>query len=419
MLALLCCAALRCAVLLPAAPPVLSMLCCTPSLARPRTLPLVLQAIVDAILVLIRDIPEAKEMGLAQLCEFIEVRRGAGWAGPQWSDVPGPGAARAPPGGMMPPWVLALPLGRMGSAPAAGWQCAPTAARTTHTHNTQDCEFTFLSVQILHLLGEEGPRAKEPGCAGGRCWGACAARARRRLALHLPLPRPPPSPATDIVLPPNPPCAARYIRYIYNRVILENATVRAAALASLARFGAHCPDLRDRVLLLLKRALYDNDDEVGAVCVRCVCAVCAGAVCGRCVCVCPGRAGSSAGCAPGARLAAPAPCPPCLPPPLCPAPQVQRPRHAVSVPAAAGRRRAQRAWTRSGASPPRAWRRHWPPTCSSPTRSSPLTWCAKEERRWRHRRRTEWGGTCCRTAPCGSCSAPAHAPSAPGAGVCA
>ena len=56
------------------------------------------KAIVEAILVLIRDIPEAKEQGLAQLCEFIE-----------------------------------------------------------------DCEFTFLSVQILHLLGEEGPRTKDPG----------------------------------------------------------------------------------------------------------------------------------------------------------------------------------------------------------------------------------------------------------------
>lgn len=110
------------------------------------------KAIVDAILVLIRDIPEAKEMGLAQLCEFIE-----------------------------------------------------------------DCEFTFLSVQILHLLGDEGPRTKEP---------------------------------------------ARYIRYIYNRVILENATVRAAALSSLARFGAHCPELRERILILIRRAQFDHDDEV-------------------------------------------------------------------------------------------------------------------------------------------------------------
>ena len=38
--------------------------------------------------------------------------------------------------------------------------------------------------------------------------------------------------------------------------------VRAAALTALARFGAACPELRDRVLLLLKRTLHDNDDEV-------------------------------------------------------------------------------------------------------------------------------------------------------------
>lgn len=55
----------------------------------------------------------------------------------------------------------------------------------------------------------------------------------------------------------------RYIRYIFNRIILENATVRAAAVTALAQFGAKCPALQQRVLLLLKRALYDNDDEVG------------------------------------------------------------------------------------------------------------------------------------------------------------
>ncbi len=38
--------------------------------------------------------------------------------------------------------------------------------------------------------------------------------------------------------------------------------MRAAALTALARFGAACPELRDRVLLLLKRTLHDNDDEV-------------------------------------------------------------------------------------------------------------------------------------------------------------
>ena len=54
----------------------------------------------------------------------------------------------------------------------------------------------------------------------------------------------------------------RYIRYIFNRIILENATVRAAAVTALAQFGAKCPTLQQRVVLLLKRALYDNDDEV-------------------------------------------------------------------------------------------------------------------------------------------------------------
>ena len=47
----------------------------------------------------------------------------------------------------------------------------------------QDCEFTYLSTQILHLLGDQGPRTKDP---------------------------------------------ARYIRYIYNRIVLENATVSFA-----------------------------------------------------------------------------------------------------------------------------------------------------------------------------------------------
>ena len=55
---------------------------------------------------------------------------------------------------------------------------------------------------------------------------------------------------------------ARYIRYIYNRIILENATVRAAAVSSLARFGAAVAELHPRIVVLLRRALFDNDDEV-------------------------------------------------------------------------------------------------------------------------------------------------------------
>ena len=45
-------------------------------------------------------------------------------------------------------------------------------------------------------------------------------------------------------------------------MVLENATVRAAALSSLAKFGSAAPALRPRILVLIKRALYDNDDEV-------------------------------------------------------------------------------------------------------------------------------------------------------------
>lgn len=81
----------------------------------------------------------------------------------------------------------------------------------------EDCEHTSLAVRILHLLGIEGPKTTNP---------------------------------------------SRYIRYIYNRVILENAVVRAAAVSALARFGAFCDDLLPNVLVLLSRCQMDTDDEV-------------------------------------------------------------------------------------------------------------------------------------------------------------
>lgn len=80
----------------------------------------------------------------------------------------------------------------------------------------EDCEFTTLSTQILHLLGELGPTTSAP---------------------------------------------ARYIRFIYNRVILENASVRAAAVSALAKFAAQIPSLRSSILTLIKRSLDDEDDE--------------------------------------------------------------------------------------------------------------------------------------------------------------
>ncbi|KAF9225339.1 Coatomer, gamma subunit [Gyrodon lividus] len=83
----------------------------------------------------------------------------------------------------------------------------------------EDCEFTKLSVRILHLLGVEGPKAPQP---------------------------------------------TKYIRFIYNRVVLENATVRAAAVSSLAKFGVNAIDagLRRSIGVLLNRCLDDVDDEV-------------------------------------------------------------------------------------------------------------------------------------------------------------
>jgi len=109
-------------------------------------------SIADTIIAVIEENPEAKENGLAHLCEFIE-----------------------------------------------------------------DCEHTSLAVKILHLLGQEGPRTSNP---------------------------------------------SRYIRFIYNRVLLECATVRAAAVSALARFGALCDDLLPNVLVLLSRCQMDSDDEV-------------------------------------------------------------------------------------------------------------------------------------------------------------
>lgn len=81
----------------------------------------------------------------------------------------------------------------------------------------EDCEHTSLAVRILHLLGQEGPSSKNP---------------------------------------------SRHIRFIYNRVILESASVRAAAVTALASFAAACPDLLTNVLVLLSRCQLDSDDEV-------------------------------------------------------------------------------------------------------------------------------------------------------------
>ena len=55
---------------------------------------------------------------------------------------------------------------------------------------------------------------------------------------------------------------SRYIRFIFNRVILENAVVRAAAVATLGAFATRVPELRPSIVVLLRRSLVDEDDEV-------------------------------------------------------------------------------------------------------------------------------------------------------------
>merc|ERR1711981_1168441 len=80
----------------------------------------------------------------------------------------------------------------------------------------EDCEHTSLCVKILHMLGRDGPNTSNP---------------------------------------------SKYIRFIYNRVVLENETIRAASVTALAKFGAACPDLCPRILILLERCLLDEDDE--------------------------------------------------------------------------------------------------------------------------------------------------------------
>ncbi|MFH4981679.1 hypothetical protein AB6A40_008388 [Gnathostoma spinigerum] len=110
------------------------------------------KSIVDTIISIIEENPDAKETGLSHLCEFIE-----------------------------------------------------------------DCEHSALATRVLHLLGCEGPTTQNP---------------------------------------------ARYIRFVFNRVILETTQVRAAAVTALAKFGVLCPDLRQSIKVLLKRCLLDSDDEV-------------------------------------------------------------------------------------------------------------------------------------------------------------
>jgi coatomer protein complex subunit gamma len=95
----------------------------------------------------------------------------------------------------------------------------PEAAETCLFHlceYIEDCEYDWLSIEIIHVLAEIGPLT--PG-------------------------------------------KSRYIRFIYNRTMLDQGQIRAAAVTALSRFAVHCPSLRKSILLLLNRSLTDEDNE--------------------------------------------------------------------------------------------------------------------------------------------------------------
>ena len=48
---------------------------------------------------------------------------------------------------------------------------------------------------------------------------------------------------------------ARFIRHIYNRVILEIEAVRAGAVSSLAKIGANVDEVTDSTIVLLNRCV--------------------------------------------------------------------------------------------------------------------------------------------------------------------
>lgn len=81
----------------------------------------------------------------------------------------------------------------------------------------EDCEHASLAVRVCHLIGDKGPSQ---------------------------------------------PNAGEFVRFVYNRVILEAAPIRAAAITALAKFAARVPSLRRSIVTLLQRAQQDDEDEV-------------------------------------------------------------------------------------------------------------------------------------------------------------
>jgi coatomer subunit gamma len=81
----------------------------------------------------------------------------------------------------------------------------------------EDCQFDNIKTRILSVLGKEGISANSP---------------------------------------------SQLVRYIYNRIILENAVVRAAAVSALGDIAYKNENLRKNILNLIKNSLHDIDNEV-------------------------------------------------------------------------------------------------------------------------------------------------------------
>jgi len=81
----------------------------------------------------------------------------------------------------------------------------------------EDSEYATLTVQILHVLGSLGPKTNSP---------------------------------------------SKLIRYIYNRLVLEDALVRVAAVGALTKFALALPSLAPGISSILRRCVTDLDDDV-------------------------------------------------------------------------------------------------------------------------------------------------------------
>ncbi|BFU23133.1 coatomer protein gamma subunit, putative [Entamoeba histolytica HM-1:IMSS-B] len=94
-------------------------------------------------------------------------------------------------------------------------RCRETSL-TTLADYIEDCEYPEIIMKVFSFIGEEGPHSKKP---------------------------------------------MKYIRSIYNRLLLESPIIRAAGITTLSKF-AEIPELKPNIIEILKKCAYDEDQEV-------------------------------------------------------------------------------------------------------------------------------------------------------------